>query len=125
MIAAPSGTTHFKIISGGAEVDFEAETYLTPSIYLVHYREDIYLEPDRFKPERFQGRAYSPSQFFPFGGGNRRCLGYAFALYEMKLVLATVLSQVELELLDRHPLKTVRRGITFSPDGGVKMMLKA
>ena len=28
MIAAPSGTTHFKIISGGAEVDFEAETYV-------------------------------------------------------------------------------------------------
>lgn len=28
MIAAPGGTTHFKIISGGAEVDFEAETYV-------------------------------------------------------------------------------------------------
>jgi hypothetical protein len=28
MIAAPSGTTHFKIISAGAEVDFEAETYV-------------------------------------------------------------------------------------------------
>ena len=28
MIAAPSGTTHFKIISGGAEIDFEAETFV-------------------------------------------------------------------------------------------------
>ena len=28
MIAAPSGTTHYKIISGGAEIDFEAETYV-------------------------------------------------------------------------------------------------
>ncbi len=28
MLAAPTGTTHFKIISGGAEVDFEAETYV-------------------------------------------------------------------------------------------------
>lgn len=28
MIAAPSGTTHFKIISGGAEIDFEAESYV-------------------------------------------------------------------------------------------------
>ena len=28
MIAAPSGTTHYKIISAGAEVDFEAETYV-------------------------------------------------------------------------------------------------
>jgi hypothetical protein len=28
MIAAPSGTTHFKIISAGAEIDFEAETFV-------------------------------------------------------------------------------------------------
>ncbi|WP_445737638.1 hypothetical protein [Mariniflexile sp.] len=31
MIAAPSGTTHFKIISGGAEVDFETETFVVSS----------------------------------------------------------------------------------------------
>ncbi|WP_264559139.1 hypothetical protein [Flavobacterium sp. N2270] len=31
MIAAPSGTTHFKIISGGAEVDFETETFVVTS----------------------------------------------------------------------------------------------
>ena len=28
MIAAPSGTTHYKIISAGAEIDFEAETFV-------------------------------------------------------------------------------------------------
>jgi hypothetical protein len=31
MVAAPSGTTHFKIISGGAEIDFEAETFVFSS----------------------------------------------------------------------------------------------
>ena len=31
MIAAPSGATHFKIISGGAEVDFETETFVVSS----------------------------------------------------------------------------------------------
>jgi hypothetical protein len=31
MIAAPSGTTHFKIISGGAEIDFEAENFVVSS----------------------------------------------------------------------------------------------
>jgi len=29
MLAAPSGTTHFKVISGGSEIDFEAETFVT------------------------------------------------------------------------------------------------
>jgi cytochrome P450 len=104
---------------------FEPGTSLFPAIYLTHQREDIYPEPKKFKPERFLERQFSPYEYLPFGGGNRRCLGYAFALFEMKLVLATVLSQVELELLDKRPLKTVRRGITFSPAGGVKMRTKA
>jgi cytochrome P450 len=103
---------------------FEPGTSLFPSIYLTHHREDIYLEPKQFKPERFLQKQFSPYEYLPFGGGNRRCLGYAFALFEMKLVLATILSEVELELLDKRPLKTMRRGITFTPGGGVKMMVK-
>ena len=103
----------------------EAGTSLFPSIYLAHQREDIYPEPKKFKPERFIEREYSPYEFLPFGGGNRRCLGYAFALFEMKLVLATVLSRVEMELLDNRPLKSARRGFTFTPEGGVKMKVKA
>ncbi|MGB3509134.1 MAG: cytochrome P450 [Microcoleaceae cyanobacterium] len=104
--------------------NFEPGTSLFPSIYLTHHREDIYPEPKKFKPERFLEKQFSPYEYLPFGGGNRRCLGYAFALFEMKLVLATILSQVELELLDRYPLKPVRRGITFTPSGGVKMSVK-
>lgn len=102
----------------------EPGTSLFPSIYLTHQREDIYPEPKKFKPERFIERQFSPYEFLPFGGGNRRCLGYAFALFEMKLVLATIMSQVELELLDHRPLKSARRGFTFTPSGGVKMKVK-
>ena len=101
-----------------------AGTSLFPSIYSVHQREDIYPEPKQFKPERFIDRSFSPYEYLPFGGGNRRCLGYAFALYEMKLVLATIMSQVEFELLDNQPIKATRRGFTFSPAGGVKMKVK-
>lgn len=103
---------------------FEAGTSLLPSIYLVHQREDIYPEPTKFKPGRFLARKFAPHEYLPFGGGNRRCLGYAFALFEMKLVLTTILSQVEFELLDNRPLKSVRRGLTFSPDGGVRMKIQ-
>ena len=104
---------------------FEPGTSLFPCIYLTHQREDIYPQPRQFKPERFLERQFSPYEFIPFGGGHRRCLGYAFALFEMKLVLATVLPQVELELLDNRPLKSSRRGFTFTPSGGVKMKVKA
>lgn len=99
----------------------EAGTSVLPCIYLTHQRPDIYPEPKKFKPERFIERQFSPYEYLPFGGGHRRCLGYAFALYEIKLVLATIMSQVELELVDNRPLKSARRGITFSPAGGVKM----
>jgi cytochrome P450 family 110 len=103
---------------------FEPGTSLLPCIYLTHQRKDIYFEPKKFKPERFLIRQFSPYEFLPFGGGNRRCLGYSFALLEMKLVLGTIISEVELELLDNRPLKPARRGFTFTPEGGIKMRVK-
>lgn len=98
-------------------------TVLLPSIYLTHHREDLYPESKQFKPERFLERKYSAYEYLPFGGGNRLCIGYAFAQYEMKLVLATVLSQLQLELADSRPVRPVRRGLTMSPSGGVRMVV--
>lgn len=96
-------------------------TALIPCIYLVHHHPDIYPNSNQFQPERFLNRQFSPYEFIPFGGSNRRCLGYALALYEMKLVLATILKQVKLTLVDAKPILPVRRGFTLSPAGGVKM----
>ncbi|HIK03829.1 MAG TPA: cytochrome P450 [Trichormus sp. M33_DOE_039] len=97
---------------------------ISPCIYLTHHRPDIYPEPEKFQPERFLERQFSPYEFIPFGGGNRRCLGMAFALFEMKLVLANILLNYSLELLDKVPLQPVRRGIVFAPNGGVNLMVK-
>lgn len=102
---------------------FEAETIFMPTIYLVHYREDLYPDAHEFRPERFLTRQYSPSEYFPFGGGSRRCLGYALAQLEMKLVLATVLSRCRLALADKHPVKLQRRGFTLAPSGGVPLVM--
>ncbi len=96
---------------------------LSPCIYLLHHNPDIYPNSKQFKPERFLERQFSPYEFIPFGGSNRRCLGYALALYEMKLVLATVLKQVDLKLVNSQPILPVRRGFTMSPQGGVKMQV--
>ena len=105
------------------DYQFEPGTVLAPCIYLTHHRQDLYPEPKRFRPERFLERQFSPYEYLPFGGGNRRCLGYAFALFEMKLVLATILSQVQLGLTDKRPVRPVRRGVTFTPSGGVRMVM--
>jgi cytochrome P450 family 110 len=102
---------------------FEAETILSPSNYLVHYREDLYPNAQAFKPERFLERQYSAGEYFPFGGGSRRCLGYALAELEMKLVLAKILSKYQLALAEDKPVKPQRRGFTLAPAGGVRMVM--
>ena len=102
---------------------FEPETLLAPCLYLTHHREDLYPEPKQFKPERFLERQYSSYEYFPFGGGTRLCIGFALAQFEMKLVLATILSNYELALGDQRPVKPARRGVTIAPAGGVKMVV--
>lgn len=106
-----------------AGYEFDAETTLMPSIYLVHYQEDLYPDAQQFKPERFLERQYSPAEYFPFGGGSRRCLGYALAQLEMKLVLATILSKYQLALAEDKPVRLQRRGFTLAPAGGVRMVV--
>ena len=55
----------------------------------------------------------------------RRCLGMAFALYEMKIVLARLLSSVELELADAGPIRPVTRGFFIAPGKGLRVRVKA
>jgi len=88
-------------------------------IQAVHQRPDLYPEPGRFRPERFLEREFGPTEFLPFGGGARRCIGAALALYEMKLVLATVLGSWDLERAETRTLVPRRRGLTLAPSGPV------
>jgi cytochrome P450 family 110 len=104
--------------------DLEPGTVLIGSIYLTHQREDIYPEPKQFKPERFLEKQFSPYEFLPFGGGMRRCIGNAFAMLEMKIVLATILSQWELELTDNREVKPKRRGLVTGPNCTIEMVVK-
>ena len=95
----------------------EPGTEIDVSIYLAHRRESIYPEPDKFKPERFLERKFSSYEFLPFGGGQCRCLGASLALYEMKLVLATIMANFDLELINPRPIKPKRHGIVMLPSG--------
>ena len=101
----------------------EPGTLIIPSIYLTHHREDLYPEPKLFLPERFLERQFAPYEYLPFGGGNRRCIGMALAQFEMKLVLATVLSRWQMELANSKPVQPVRKGILLTPAEGVRMVV--
>jgi unspecific monooxygenase len=103
----------------------DAGARVAPCIYLVHHREDLYPEPTRFRPDRFLERTYSASEFLPFGGGVRRCIGAAFALYEMKLALATILGRFSLEAVTPGRPRPARRNLAIGPAGGARLRVRA
>ncbi|WP_236721300.1 cytochrome P450 [Trichormus sp. NMC-1] len=102
---------------------FEAGTTFYPCIYSVHHQEDVYPNSKRFRPERFLERQYTPYEFIPFGGGSRYCLGYAFAMLEMKLLIASIVSKYNLKLADNQPIQPVRHLSTIKPSNGVPLVI--
>jgi cytochrome P450 len=94
-------------------------------VYLTHHHPDLWPNPNRFAPDRFLGKRPSPYEFFPFGGGVRYCLGAAFALYEMKIVIAEVLSRVTLRAAPGYSVRVVRRGIVFAPSTEMPVVCEA
>lgn len=92
-------------------------------MFMTHHRAALYPEPLRFRPERFLERTYNAFEWMPFGGGARRCLGAAFAMYEMKVVLATLLSAARFTLAEPKPVGRNFRIGTFGPATGVRMTI--
>lgn len=105
-------------------LELEPGTFVTPCIYLTHRRPDLYPEPRAFRPERFlTGDAPDTFSWIPFGGGMRRCIGAAFATFEMKIVLRTVLERAELRAASSRPERPLRRTVTLAPRNGTRAVL--
>jgi cytochrome P450 len=96
---------------------------LGTSINLVHRRPGPYPDPLAFRPERFEGRKPETYSWIPFGGGVRRCLGAAFATFEMRQVLGVVLSRCDLAPADPRPEPRKRKAITYIPGRGAAAVL--
>jgi cytochrome P450 len=106
---------------GGYELD--TGTVVMAAIYLAHTRPDLFPDPREFRPERFLDGGPETFSWIPFGGGTRRCLGAAFAQFEMRVVLRTVLARAVLRAADDRMEAPVRRNVTLSPKGGTGALL--
>lgn len=96
---------------------------VAPAIGLVHACPDSYPEPTRFEPERFISDRVDPSTWIPFGGGNRRCPGAAFAMFEMRIVLRELLCRVDFNLTEGSGERQRVKHVTLVPHRGARISL--
>jgi cytochrome P450 len=106
------------------EFTIPAGTAVAPATVLAHHNPQIYPQPEEFRPERFLERSYSPFEYMPFGGGHRRCIGAAFASYEMAMVLGIFLKRFDFELIERKSVVPRRRNVTVGPSSSVPVRVR-
>jgi cytochrome P450 family 135 len=106
---------------GGYELPAGAS--VAPCIHLIHRDPVVYPEPERFLPERFLENPPGTYTWIPFGGGVRRCLGAAFAQFEMAVVLRELVRRWEVQPADPASERPFRRAITETPRHDAEVIL--
>jgi cytochrome P450 len=111
-------------VVGGFRVPAKSLVAISP--YLLHRHRAYWdnpegFDPERFLPERAEGRP--KSAYLPFGGGPRMCIGMGFALTELQMVLSRIVQRYRLELASTHPV-VLEPVVTLRPKGGLPMRLR-
>ncbi|MFG1935282.1 cytochrome P450 [Mycobacterium sp. NPDC048908] len=102
-----------------------AGVMVVPGIGLVHSDSEVYPDADRFDPDRMVGATLSPATWFPFGGGNRRCLGATFAMVELRVVLREILRRVELTTTTAPGEAQKVKHVIMIPRDGARIRVRA
>ena len=103
--------------------DLPIGAMVAPSIDLTHRNPAVWAKPEEFRPERFLERRPTPYEYFPFGGGIRRCIGMSFAMFEIKAILARLLARCELRIAPGYQPRMKRRAITMVPSKGAPVVM--
>jgi len=100
------------------------DTVMLP-IYALQRNQELWPEPDAFKPERFaKGAKYDRFAWLPFGDGPRVCIGAHFAMVEAQIILASLISRYHFEpIAGKDPVPEMV--LTLRPKGGVWLKISA
>jgi cytochrome P450 len=101
-----------------------AETPIGISIVALHHREDVYPDPDRFRPERFIENKAGTYTWIPFGGGVRRCLGASLAMAEQRVVLDEIARRTDMVAASRRSETGRQRNVTTIPSKGGRVIVE-
>lgn len=102
---------------------FRAGVTIFIPIYAIHRHERLWESPEEFRIERFLNggsKAFGRTAYMPFGCGPRICVGWAFALLEMKVALAVLLQKVRFSLADETRCEPVHR-VTLRSKRGMRL----
>jgi cytochrome P450 len=102
-----------------------AKAFVTVSQWVTHRDGRYYAQPERFLPERWEDdleKRLPRFAYFPFGGGQRVCIGSSFAMTEAVLVLATIAQRFRFALAPGYQL-TPDPSLSLRPKGGVRGVL--
>jgi cytochrome P450 len=105
---------------GGHELPQNCEVVLSP--YVEHRNRRVYPMPEIFDPYRWSVLKPSPFEYLPFGVGARYCLGKPFAMYILKVALATILDRFDVVLAGDQEIDW-RMHVTLRPRDGPMMCL--
>jgi cytochrome P450 len=103
------------------EYELEPGDRVICSHYVTHHLPELYPEPERFRPERWQRRP-GPFEYIPFSAGPRFCLGYNFAMTVLKVAVVMLLQRYRVSLIDRSRIDRVVR-VTLRPRRGLPLVL--
>ena len=95
-------------------------------VCVVHHNPKYYSNPEVFDPDRWTKNFKSTLprfSYFPFGGGNRGCVGEPFPWIEGILVLATIYSKWKMIHDPEHKVE-MKPPITLRPKYGMRMKLE-
>jgi cytochrome P450 len=110
-------------------VEYRGGDIIGIAVPSLHFSRRVWRNPNRFDPDRFLAGKPTPFEYLPFGGGHRRCLGAAFASYEMAVAVGTIMRTVELSMprreQRRNPPRSVPRGIAVVPRRDVRLVVAA
>ncbi len=104
---------------GGVELTVGDRVICSP--YVTHRLPDLYPDPFRFRPERWDGLEPDQYEYLPFGGGVRFCIGANYAMTVMKMTVAMILQRFRFSIVpDARIDQTVR--VTMWPKHGLPMI---
>ncbi|OXU30705.1 hypothetical protein TSAR_012773 [Trichomalopsis sarcophagae] len=113
----------------GTKVTIPKDTELWIPIYAIQHDPEIYPEPEKYDPERFDDenvKQRHTSFYLPFGDGPRNCIGARFGNYQTKLGIIQVLKNYKVEVCDqtRIPYVIDPKQFLLTPIDGIKLKFR-